>query len=330
MKPGKAKFLYYVDQIESQLMDAAKDINPAWWMYTHNTRTPLFMLEGLAKAYAHIHNPKRFEKLKARVKLLEDGIGQIDYYDNVAKDLRKMNQIPESIIHYLEAQAREKIQHLNEVLKTDSWIGDDPKSMGKIRAKLEDADWEKEKRELAAIEDFYRSSIQEIKDFMPTAFTELESQVHSMRRKLRWLSIYPQAFQGSIQLHDNGTADPKTDKYLTEAIVKSPFNQLPAIGQHQYQLQLEKKYFLSLSWMIAELGRIKDEGLTILAVTEALQQAGIRDQNDARQHACAILGKPANQINQLLDLATVICKRFLDEGILDQLIVGIEPNMPEA
>lgn len=328
MKPGKRKFLFYLDQIEAQLTEAAKDINPALWLYTHNTRTPLFMLEGLAKLYASLHNRNRFEKIKAQVKLLEDGIGKIDYYDNVAKDLRRMNNIPESIIHYLEAQAREKIQHLNEVLKADNWMGDNPKRIGKIRSKLEEADWKKEKKELEGIVDFYHESVKEIKAFMPTRYTELEAQVHSMRRKLRWLSIYPQALLGSIQLHDNGISDPKTEPYLTEAIRQSPFNQLPAPGTTEYVLLLEKKYFLSLSWMIAELGRIKDEGLTILAVVEALQQGGIRDRNDAVQHACAILGKPADCLHQLLDTSTIICNRFFTEGMLDQLIVGIQPNEP--
>ena len=47
----------------------------------------LFMLEGLAKLYAEIHNKKKFTKLKVHFKLVEDALGAIDYYDAFANEL---------------------------------------------------------------------------------------------------------------------------------------------------------------------------------------------------------------------------------------------------
>ena len=94
MKKGPARFVYFLNKLQVLLDNAAKQKNPALWLYSNDARTPLFMLEGLTKLYTQIHNKKKFTKLKEQFKLLEDTLGAIDYYDNIAKDIISKKKIP--------------------------------------------------------------------------------------------------------------------------------------------------------------------------------------------------------------------------------------------
>ena len=201
MKNGQLRFEFYLNQLETLLINSSKQKNPGLWLYQNNARTPLFMLEGLAKMYSGIHNKKKFEKLKVHFKLLEDTIGQIDYYDAFAKEMLANKKIPATVTNYLQAQSREKIQSLNEILTEKEWLGDDNTRIKKIRKKLGKADWQDEKEDVKSIQEFYITAINKILEFINEKnfhFTNIENDVHEFRRMLRWLSIYPQVLRGCI------------------------------------------------------------------------------------------------------------------------------------
>ena len=139
MKNGIIRFNFFLDQLQVLLDKAGKQKNPALWLYQNNARTPIFMLEGLAKLYAGLHNKKKFEKIKAQFKLLEDILGAIDYYDSFAKQFSADKKIPVAITNYMQAQSREKIQSLNEALKEQQWLGAGNKRVNKLRKKLKNS-----------------------------------------------------------------------------------------------------------------------------------------------------------------------------------------------
>lgn len=310
MKNGSSRFTFYIDQVDKLLLDAAKQKNAALWLYQNNARTPIFMLEGLAKLYGGLHNHKRFGKIGDHVKLLEDGLGAIDYFDGFSKAFAQDKTLPAGLAQYAQAKSLEKAGLLNKLLRKAKWIGADANRIGKLRNKLDGADWLEEKPEMNAIEAFYRESIGKINIFAKSfrsGFTELESQVHELRRKLRWLSIYPQALQGCVQLTDSASNDANVAKYLTPEIVNSPFNKMPAAGTNTYLLTLNRDYFLALSWMIAELGKLKDQGLRFVVLNEAGSKSAPGPAAEA-----AILSK-----------ASDICRMFFEEKNLDKLVSGV-------
>lgn len=326
MKSGLNRFEFYLQKTEVLLTQAAVEKNPGLWLYSNDFRTPLFMLEGLAKLYAGLHNEKRFLKLKEDFKLLEDTLGAIDYYDAFAKEFASNPGIPAFITEYLQAQSREKIQRLNDILQERGWIGEGADRIRKIRKKLYDADWKKDSKEIKKIGGFYEKSITEINDFVAELhyrFTNIELHVHSLRRKLRWLSIYPRALQGAIQLTDSNITDENVVKYLTDSVINSPFNKMPDAGSNECFLLLEKNYFLAMSWMIAELGSIKDSGLKVIAVTEAFQQTKNISQTEAFALAYRVLGDQQPYITTLLVQASDMAAAYLKEGNLDKLLAGI-------
>ena len=325
MKKGITRFVFYINQLKVLLSRAAKQKNPALWLYNHNARAPIFMLEGLSKLYAGLHNKKKFEKLEEQFKLLEDILGAIDYYDVFAKELAHRKKIPATITTYLAAQSREKIQWLNEILKENHWLDDRHPCINKIKKKLGDAHWMVEKQEIQAIDVFYTSAITEINNFFKSTghhFENVELEVHKLRRKLRWLSIYPQALRGCIQLSKSKHTSKFMTKYLTKEIMGSSFNKMPGAGDNKHFLLLEQNSYYALSWMISELAILKDEGLRVIAVKEAFQQTTNISDKEALQKTYHVLGKKQLTIKQILNKADIICKTYFNEGSLDKLIIG--------
>ncbi|HQW83688.1 MAG TPA: hypothetical protein PK987_04475 [Ferruginibacter sp.] len=327
MKNGLSRFDHFLNQLETLLAKAAKQKNPALWLYQNNARTPLFMLEGLAKMYSGIHNKKKFEKIKTHFKLLEDTIGAIDYYDAFAKEFAANKKISKTITTYLQAQSREKIQSLNEILIEKKWLGDDNNRIRKTRKKLSKANWQDEKEEIKSIQAFYIKAINKILEFINEKkfrFTDVENDVHEFRRKLRWLSIYPQALLGCIQLSKSKKATPKfLSKYLTKEITGSRYNIMPDAGTQNFFLLFDKNRFYALSWMIAELGNLKDNGLRAEVIKEALLQTSEKDEKTALTKAYKIAGPTQITIQQVLDRAEDLCKTYFKEKNLESVINGI-------
>ncbi len=310
MKNGPARFDFYLNQLAKLMLDAANQPNAALWLYQNNARTPLFMLEGLARLYSSLHNKKRFARIDMHFKLIEDALGAIDYYDAFAKEFAKDKKIKAAVTKAVEAKALEKAKSLNKLLIKKNWMGKDANRIARIRARLAGANWLEPKAEMKAIEVFYQKNIAKINAFAEqyqSGFTALETQVHELRRKLRWLSIYPQAFQGCVQLTDKPSNDKNVAKYLVPEIVNSPFNKMPAAGANAYLLMLHRDYFFALSWMISDLGKLKDQGLRMVALNEA----GTKAKTDAKSET------------EILKQASDICRTYFAEKNLDKLLSGV-------
>lgn len=326
MSKGVERFNYFLSELEALIAKADKQKNPALFLYRNNARTPLFMLEALSKLYAELHNKKKFSKLKDHFKLLEDGIGAVDYYDAIARDLKGNKKVPPVIMQYLQAQTREKLQHLNDLLADKKWIDSNNQRIEKIKSKLTSAVWLDEEEELEAIHSFYNKAIEGIIEFTHSTayhFDNMEEDVHELRRKLRWLSIYPRALQGSIQLAGNNKKNKGLSKYLTEEVINSPFNKMPDAGNKKHFLLLDKNYFLALSWMINELGKLKDSGLQVVAIKEAYLQTGTGTEAGNEKKTYQLLGKKHEKLPDLLNKAEEICRVYFKDQSLEKLVLGI-------
>ncbi|HRO97122.1 MAG TPA: hypothetical protein PLY79_08670 [Ferruginibacter sp.] len=311
---GINRFEYYLKQIESTLQ-ALKSDTPVGEQLLHaNIRTPFFMLESLARIYSNISKNPWFDKLKDQAKAVEDAIGVVDHYVMGKATLSTVPDIPSDVLDNINKHIPEAYQQLEVLMAEKNWLNG--KRIKKIRKKLAQTEWLKEKKEIQALYQFVEKEMDEIIAFYQEhpVFTDMENHVHELRRKLRWISIYATALRGAVQLTETGHTDPSLEKYQTTAIVSSPYNQLPEDEKHKYVLLFDKKRFYALSWMIAELGNIKDLGL----LNEMIAESG-----HTRQEAW----NPPNSMNDaLLARATEICKQFFEENHLAQLIYGIGKN----
>lgn len=327
MEQGIGRFTLYLTQVQDLMEKAHNEKDPAMWLFANNARIPFFMLEALSRLYAGLHNKKRFDKMRNRFKFVEDGLGQIDYYNALLSAFEKNKKVPRTCISYFKKKTREAAASLNEQLKNEEWILTDHSRIRKIKSKLESAGWLKPEEEIKEISGFYKDEIKEINDFVLETkylFDNIEEDVHELRRKLRWLSIYPQAMNGVFQFDASSPAPAFLEKYTTPEITGSPFNKLPAPGSNTSFIILNKYYFYALSWMIAKLGELKDEGLLATGLAEAIKHTTESSDEIAIRKAYAITGRKLKKLEAILDEAELLTKTFIKEKNLKKLVMRTE------
>jgi hypothetical protein len=312
-----------LSKIESLLTEAITQENPGLWLIQKNLRTPIFMLEAIFKVYEKVYTNKEFKKIKLKCKALEDALGAVDFYNVSAKEFSSNKQIKPNVIKYLKLQTSEKITILNDVLQKENWLNG--KRILKIRNAYQQTNWFSEVKELKLIEAFYLKSIDKVNQFIVETtfvFDNVEEDVHELRRRLRWLSIYPQAFKGVFQYAENNLRPSiQVKKYLTTEILHSPYNVMPTAVEVKKPILLNKHFFLSLSWMIRELGMIKDAGLNVLILKEALIHLKAANETNGETLAVQILGKKKITIAQLLSNAQKMVQVYFEEDNLSKLVV---------
>ncbi|MFN0081444.1 MAG: hypothetical protein ACKVOM_02915 [Ferruginibacter sp.] len=112
MTQGPGRFEFYLIQLDEVLLQSSKTDNPALYLYKNDARTKAFMLEGLSKLYASLHNEKRFDYAKEYFKSLEDALGDIDHYDAYAEQFLADPEMPVTIRMFIEQKRDEKLLEL--------------------------------------------------------------------------------------------------------------------------------------------------------------------------------------------------------------------------
>jgi hypothetical protein len=321
MKPGKARFDLQITKIEKLINQAVKHGNVPLWLFLHDLRTPMFMLEGLSKLYAEINDEKIFTKLKEQFKQLEDTLGAVDYYAAFQKEFVADPKISPQINDYFKRKTNEKLEFLDRILKEEGWL--DGRKLKSIKKKLDEIKWEDEALETKHLNKFYAKQIKKINEFVVETgfpFTNIEEHIHEIRRRIRWLSIYPQALQGAVKFSENTSKAKYLTKYLTPEIVNSPFNILPISEKQTEFLLFDKNKFLALSSIISQLGVLKDKGLKINALKDAFQEMQLLKDSEAYAQSYAILGKKHPTLEEILTKASNVFKTFYEEKNLDFVI----------
>ena len=322
---GKNRFLHFLNKIDSILNEAASSADPGRVIYLKDMRTPLFMLEALIRIYKKIHAHKKIKKINAVFKDLEDFLGEIDYYDGFYKQFTENKQIPELITIYVKDKAENKIKEFNEHLKKEKWIGKHKKRLKKIYKKLDSIEWFDEKNDTIAVLEVYQNEIEKIiKKYKnpEKEFTDIEKDVHELRRELRWLSIYPQALLGLMELKADGEPPEFLKKYLKSEIISSPYNRMPDGSGLENHIILNQNYYYALSWMIAELGKLKDSGLKIELLEKSIAKV-YKAKDNVSQLAYSIADDNQPTILQILNEAEGISKTFFEEEILEHIVVSV-------
>ncbi len=306
-------FLNTIDAINDLLEQSKAQKNPALYLFNNNARAILFKLEGLCRLYKNLHNKKRFEKLQTKAKELEDALGVIDYYNALAQNPAIIKD--KKIFEYFSAELADEFTFLNALLEVTYFK---KANFKKAKKKITSAKWLSAEKEAQKIAAFYEEEKKELKLFASSlGYTDMELHVHELRRKLRWLSIYAQATNGLIQLTNE--TSPIFNAYKTKEIVSSPFNALPKGDGLPYHVWLHGDAFYALSWLIQELGSLKDKGLTIAAIENALHKINTEQDSAAvEQKALQILNTKETEL-ALLDKAKFMTEKFIKDGALDLL-----------
>lgn len=323
MNTIKSRFNHQLSKVELLIHKSAIHENQALWLFLNDLRTPMFMLEGLCKIYEDIADEKPYKKMRQSFKFVEDTLGAVDHYVAMYKTFEDNKKVNDDVKDYFYNKAQEKIWLLSDLLLEEHWL--DGERLDKIHKKLKSENDLSLEKENEAIVKKYTHDVQEIIDFVKAdefTFEDMEFDVHELRRKLRWLSIYPHALNGVMQLAPSKNTNASVKKYLTDKVLASPYNVLPENKDKLTTINIDKNSFYSLSWMIAELGSIKDQGLTIHALAEAFHETCFDKNEVALDKAYKILGSKYPKIEDLLETASNITKAYIQEGHLEKLLIA--------
>jgi hypothetical protein len=322
MTAAEKRFHIYLTTLKALMTESAKKKNAALWLFSTDLRTIVFRLQGLARLYKKIHNKKLFEDILAKTKTLEDALGKVDYYAAFEKQFTKQKGFPAKILAHCSAQKIQALHNLQKILIADNWLNQI--LIDNWMKKCSTADWQSAEKDAAAIKKRFSKAIEKINAFVldtKFAFDDIEMDVHELRRKIRWISIYAAALQGGVQLRANTQKRAILKKYLTAEIVQSPFNKMPRKTGAVLPIYCNKDEFLAMSWFIAKLGSIKDEGLATQFVQEAIIAVEKKDATAAQKRALNILGSNYKSLPVLLEEASAVAQQFFKDKVLDNLLL---------
>ena len=95
---------------------------------------------------------------------------------------------------------------------------------------------------------------------------------------------------------------------------------MPFAGTNQFFVFVEKNYFLALSYVINALGKIKDQGLRIMATAEAVENTQFVDEKVSLERAFSLNHVEESGLKDILKSAKDICEPFFYEDILEKLL----------
>lgn len=316
-------FLFYSTQLQSLFAKAAKKKNPALWLHKNDARTPLFMLEALTRLHNKAFDETLFDKWNSRFKKLEDLLGEIDKYAELEKEFKANKKVSSEVVKYFSVNAVNHAEKFNRRLREKDWLNNKLES---FESKLNEFTVEYNLEYIDKLRFSIVDEVDGILDFVlkyDYRFTKLEEHIHEIRRKLRWLSIYAQSLQGLIQLKKTSKKQKTHINYFTKEVMNSPFIKLPAKPKNTAIIEFDADSFYALSWLIEELGKLKDDGLKVHELKDAIYISEKVTEDQAKEKAVSILGLKKTVESDILKQASENIKTALSKDkILDKLVIG--------
>lgn len=310
--PFKNPFLKYSLEINKLFAKAKTQKNPALWLYTNNARVSFFMMESLCRIFDNGLNNPWFAHWHKTFKKLEDGLGQIDFYDVFIKEYSKNKKLSPDVMYYLQSKREKALKKFEKRMNKENYLSDGLKN---FEAELKKQNINFDVATITKIEQFIKSEIQATQQFASYnnyTYVYLEDHVHELRRKLRWFGIYSMSLQGIITIQDSGQKYKWKKKYLTKEILSSPFNSIPQ-NKCAKHIAFEKNHFYALNWMIEELGDLKDNGLKVEIFSKAIRKTEKIEKNLALKKASLLLGIKQTEAD-ILKKVSLLSKEFFEQN----------------
>lgn len=237
----------------------------AW--YRGGLRTPLFMLEGLARVSLGTDGDENvFRPLLDDVKIVEDVCGEVDYWFALLQRADAW-QLPDAVRGSFADRHKAASGRLVGWLEARAWVdhrylreeGTVRLRVNRLGRDLRDVAWPSAAKERKRLRAFLHDRMASLHTAARSLdMNDIEHGLHELRRKLRWISIYAAALDGAVQLDMRAKAPKGWARYMTPAVVDNPFNQLPEGEPGEEPVRIPAPLFYALSWLIAELGALKD------------------------------------------------------------------------
>jgi hypothetical protein len=310
-------------ELVAHLAKAKEQPSPALALHRNGARGLLFQLECLARLHRATIDDDDFLRPYMTFKTLEDLLGAVDFSDALVKRLSEANADSELRAYFVGRRAEACFQ-ANRFLEASEWWAEKdqcPDALEDALETIEETDWPGERKEKKAFAEYFADcakTMQEKLEAREFDFSQLESGLHEVRRKVRWLSILPAALDGLFVRPDEAPTSDPLSKYFTPAVLASPFNHFPPKKDVASPIVLDSPAFLALSWLIAELGAHKDRGQTADALLAAAQE--LEDgPKTANARVRKILGEAPPSHKEIAAAVEPIVSAFVKDGALVRL-----------
>lgn len=313
---GYGRFIKQLGNLSPHLIAASQSLTPALTLFRSPARQYAFYLEALARIYRKIHDKAEFNKLRKAFKLLEDQLGRIDFYNDFWETFSKMETMPPQVVAYFRTQTVQELDRLQQLLEEKEWLDAESGMVTRLTKMLAEMHWLPAEEDTVAIQVFLNESWEDFKtDFKKGRFdfTLLELGVHEFRRQLRWFSIYAQALDGLIQLKDDAIRTEALQEYLTPEILNSPFNKMPAPENSLKPVLVAAPDFYAASWVISEIGKLKDVGLRFHSLTKAIIKTNLKNKDEAAGYAAALLNETPDTLKQVESKAKEMANALMEK-----------------
>lgn len=105
--------------------------------------------------------------------------------------------------------------------------------------------------------------------------------------------------------------------------MNSSFIKLPVKPKNAAVIEFDSDSFYALSWLINELGQLKDMGFKVNELKDAIYISENETEDQAKEKAISILGFKKTVESDVLKQASDIIKTAISKDkILDKLIIG--------
>ena len=263
-------FQQYCKQLTAIYKKAKTQSNPALFLYKNKARTILFMMESVLRISNKLFEDKEITEWRDTVKKMEDALGEIDVYIVLLSDFSKLETVKVQQLEYISHKLDKSVDKFNKKLsKHDFYMEDIKKMSAGFKINFND------KNMVLQLHEEIRSELKESYDFFnrfPKGFTDMEDQVHELRRKLRWISIYGESFQGLIALNPTKETYKWEKEFITKEELKNPFNKLPVKKNLNQYILFNKKAFYAMSFVIGNLGVIKDNCFRLMYLEKSIHK----------------------------------------------------------
>lgn len=322
-----AKQLVATQAALQQSLAPADGTLPAHAFYKHNGRTPLFMLQGLARVYGNLGiDDAFFDALKVEAKIIEDALGAVDFWWVTAQKLSGWG-LPAGTVRLAQDKHTEACGRAWGWLEAKNWVAhryeEELEPHARVLArKLKRVEWPSPRKEARALRAWLVEELQDAHDdLLGLDMRDIEGGLHEARRKARWFSIYAAALEGAFVLDHSAAAPEGWDRYLQPEIVNSPFNKLAEPEPKDKPISLPAPLFYGLSFIIDRLGALKDRAQWTETVLHLLARSGEKPERGIQEHLGETYLSPEDAAHAA---AALVDQVFVKDKLLPRLIEALD------
>lgn len=259
---------FYSAGLIDLFQQAITQLNPALFLHQRKARSPLFMMESLLRLLEATYPDKAIKLAVKTIKKLEDQLGEIDNYDQQLQKFSGLKTVKKEHLAYFEFKREKALSKLNRQLNKHGFFQDVFNILSsEFRVNFNNQTL------ILKIEDELKLELKTAFHFFmehPKPFKDMELEVHELRRKLRWISIYGQSLQGVIVFKNESKKFDWQKEYPASVLKNQSYNKLPLDRKFKQHIHINPKAFIALNVVIEKLGTIKDKGLDLQALQKAI------------------------------------------------------------